>query len=277
MINRAASIALVLGFACALPAVSQAAEPTAEPQMYTGYTNRAPRTPTVAETADQISASQVIGADVRDPSGAVVAKIDDLIANRKKGAVELAILDPAGGVSFKHGRVAVAWRSLKFEGKPTPHFVTELSSRALANGAPFKEGAQGPDNSSPDNYYDLKTELLGKSVVGSDGADLGHLKDVVLTFGSGRLVALDIDTSGLVSMGANDHAVAWNEAKPEVGKGNSAVRLALSKAEVDGAPLMNTQAPRPVPTQSGSSTPMIREDSTGNISGTRIPVPQSRR
>ncbi len=272
MINRAAPIALMLGFACTLSAVSFAAEPIAEPQMYNGFTNRAPRTPTVAETADQIGASQAIGTDVRDSKGAVVARIDDLIVNRKKGAVELAVLGPASGKSFKHGRVTVAWRSLKFEGKPTPHFVTELSSQALANGAPPKEGAE-----SQDRYYDLKTELLGKPVVGSDGADLGHIKDVVLTFGNGRLVALDIDTSGLVSLGANNHAVAWDRAKPEIGKGNSEVGLALSKAEVDAAPVMTTQAPRPVPTQSGSSTPMIREDSTGNISGTRIPVPQSRR
>ena len=55
------------------------------------------------------------------------------------------------------------------------------------------------------------------------------------------------------------------------------MRLAVTKAQVDAAPVMTTQAPRPVPTESGTSTPMIRQDSTGNISGTRIPVPPARR
>ena len=85
MIDRAASIALLFRFGVHPSGglVCRGAGP--EPQMNTGYTNRAPRTPTVSESADQIRASQVIGAEVRDRSGAEVAKIDDLIANRKEG------------------------------------------------------------------------------------------------------------------------------------------------------------------------------------------------
>ncbi len=271
MIHRAAPIALVLGFACTLSAVSIAAEPAAEPQMYTGYTNRAPRTPTVAESADQIRASQAIGAVVRDTSGAEVAKIGDLIVNKKDATVEVAIVNPAGGTAFKHHRATVAWNTLKFDGKPTPHFVTALSPEALAAGTSFKGQAE-----SRNDFYDVKTDLLGKRVTGSDGADLGKISDLVLTFGDGHLVAVVIDTGGLIA-GARYHAVAWDEAQLEGGKGNSGVNLALTKAQVEAAPVMTTQAPRPVPTQSGTSTPMIQQDSTGNISGSKIPVPSARR
>jgi sporulation protein YlmC with PRC-barrel domain len=251
-----------------LPAVALAAQPAAEPQMITGFSKATPMTPTVSETGDQISASQAIGADVRDRNGAVVAKIADLIVSRKDAAVKLAILEPAGGLSFRQGRTTVAWDSLKFEGEPTPHFVTALSPQALAAGTSFKRQAEkGAD------VYDVKTDLLGKPATGADGAHLGKIKDIVLTFGTGRVVALVIDTGGLIGK-ENNHTVAWNQARPR-GKGDAPIRLALSKNEVDAAPVM--VAPQPVPTQSGSSTPMIRRDSAGNISGTRIPAPDSRR
>ena len=271
MIDRAASIALILSLACTLPAVSSAAEPAAEPQMNTGYTNRAPRTPTVSENADQISASQAIGAAVRDASGAEVAKIGDLIVNKKDGTVDVAILNPAGGMAFKHHRATVAWNTLKFEGKPTPHFVTALSQQALANSTSFNGQAE-----SRDDFYDVKADLLGKKATGSDGADLGKISDLVLTFGDGHVVAVVVDTGGLIA-GARYHAIAWDEAQLQGGKGNSPLRLAVTKAQIEAAPLMTTQAPRPVPTQSGTSTPMIRQDSAGNISGTRIPAPPARR
>jgi sporulation protein YlmC with PRC-barrel domain len=239
--------------------------------MNTGYTNRAPRTPTVSETADQIRASQAIGAAVRDASGAEVAKIADLIVNRKDGAVDVAILNLAGGMASKHHRATVAWNTLKFDGKPTPHFVTALSPQALAASTSFKGQAE-----SRDDFYDVKTDLLGKKVIGSDGADLGKINDLVLTFGDGRIVAVVIDAGGLLA-GAKYHAVAWDEAQLQGGKGNAPLRLAVTKAQVEAAPVMTTQAPRPVPTQSDTSTPMIRQDSAGNISGSRIPVPPARR
>src|SRR3954451_24271412 len=84
--------ALILGVASVLPAASLAAEPAVEPRMNTGYTNVTPRKPTVSETADQIRARSAIGAVVKNESGTVVAKINDLIVNRSNGTVELAIL-----------------------------------------------------------------------------------------------------------------------------------------------------------------------------------------
>src|SRR5690242_4114001 len=94
----------------------------------------------------------------------------------------------------------------------------------------------------------------------------------VFTYQGGHVVALVIDTGALISIGTKDHAVAWGKAKPEGGKDGSPLRLAFSKSEVEAAPVMTTQAPRPIPGGSGSSVPMIREDSTGNISGSRVPA-----
>jgi sporulation protein YlmC with PRC-barrel domain len=272
MSDRTSATIILLGLACLLSGTALAAEPATQPEMYNGYTNRAPRTPTVSETANEITAKQAIGSDVQDANGAIVAKIGDLIADRKDGAVEAAILEPAGGVSFEHGRATVAWSSLKFDGKPTPHFVTALSRQALASGTSFKTAAEARNA-----YYDVKSDLLGKTAVGKDGGDLGHVKDLVFTFGDGKLVALVIDTGAIISVGAKDHAVAWDKANPEAGKGGSSVRLALTKQEVEAAPVTATMAPRGVSSESGNSSPEITRDSTGNISGTKIPAPPSRR
>ena len=271
MIDRTVVAVFLFALGWELPAVALAAEPAAEPQMFTGYTNRSPRTPTVSESPDEIGASQAIGHEVWDTTGKVVATVGDLIVNRRDARVELAILKPTGGLSFKNGYATTAWSSLKFVGKPTPHFETALSPEALAAGVSFQQQAENRDA-----FYDVKTDLLGKPATGADGVHLGKIKDIVLTFGSGQLVALVIDTGGLIGK-ENDHAVAWDKAQPQEGKGDAPLRLALSKAEVEAAPVMVTQAPRPVAAPSGSSTPMIRQDSTGNISGTRIPVPDTRR
>jgi sporulation protein YlmC with PRC-barrel domain len=190
-----------------------------------GYTNRAPRTPTVSETADQIRATQAIGDEVRDSNGEIVAKITDLIGNRQQGTVELAILGPAGSGSFKNP-VTVAWGTLQFEGKPTPHFVTALSKDALAAGAPPQ-----PQGAAQEYLFHVKSDLLGKKAVGADGTDLGKVSDVVFSSGDGRIAAVVIDTGGLISSGAKQHAVAWDEAKPQPGKENGSVRLALSRTE----------------------------------------------
>lgn len=271
MNDRALSIIIVLGLAGLLSGTTLADEPTAQPQMYNGYTNRAPRTPAVSESADEITATQTIGRDVQDATGAVVAKIADLIAERKDGAVDVAILEPAGGASFSHGRATVAWSSLKFDGKPTPHFVTALSREALASGTSFKTAAEARND-----YYDVKSDLLGKTAVGKGGADLGHVKDLVFTFGNGKIVALVIDTGGIIA-GAKDHAVAWDKGNPEAGKGGGSVRLALTKQEVEAAPVTTTMAPRAISSEPENNAPTITRDSTGNISGTKIPVAPSRR
>jgi hypothetical protein len=53
--------------------------------------------------------------------------------------------------------------------------------------------------------------------------------------------------------------------------------LALTKQQVEAAPVTTTMAPRAVTSGLGNSSPEVTRDSTGNISGSKIPVPPSRR
>jgi sporulation protein YlmC with PRC-barrel domain len=170
------------------------------------------------------------------------------------------------------GRTArTAWAHLFFEAAPTPHFVTSIRPETLAAGSSFE--AQEKDG----DLFHIKTDLLGKKVVGADGANVGEVEDIVVALVSGRLVALVIDTRELFKLSMRHRAVAWDTANPVLAGGKAPVRVALSKADLETAPTIVTKAPAPVPIESGDTTPTVRQDSAGNISGSKIPAPAARR
>lgn len=274
MTQRTLAALVVITAAAAASSYAVAAQNPVVPDMYTGLTNRPPKTFTVSPTANQITATHVIGANIKKANGDTIAKISDIVIDRNNSTAAVAIITPAGAQPFDHGgKSAIAWSSLQFEPKPIPHFATKLDQTALDAGAALVEKARNSRS-----YYDVKKDLLGKEVVGPDGAQLGHVQDLVVTFGTGRLVALVINTGGFISLGgANDHAVAWNAAKPQATGNGGPVRVALTKAQVEGAPVTATIAPAPIAPQTGNQNVEIRRDSTGNISGTKIPVPQDQR
>jgi sporulation protein YlmC with PRC-barrel domain len=263
MIVKTAVVALAL--ACGLDGAAFAASP----HMATGHVGTVNQ-PAVTETADQLPASKIIGASVREANGQQVASIVDLIIDRRRDAVALAVLQPGGSAAYKGGRSTVAWSSLHFQPTPTPRFVTALGPQALASGA-----SPAPRVRNNPAYYDVEADLLGKKAVGAHGATLGNIKDVILNDRSGRLVALVIDTAGLINIGAHDHAVAWNKAAPH---GRNPVHLALSQQQVAAAPVTNTMTPLPVPRHAAGAVPaVIHRNQTGNLSGTSVPGPATRR
>ncbi len=270
---------LVATVAAGLAGEARAANSSVTQQMNSGFTSPAPKNAiaknAVSPNPDQIGAKSVIGADIKDTSGNTIAKITDISIDRRSGAAAVAIIEPAGGKSFDHGKSAVAWSSLRFVPGPTPHFVTQLDRQALNAGSALVERAK-----TGNNYFDAKKDLFGKEVVGPNGKSLGHIQDLVLSFGTGHIDALIIDTrGGVISLaGERDHAVNWDAAKPEITKNGGPVRIALSKEQVDSAPVTTSLAPAPIPsTAANRNQVVLQRDSAGNISGTKIPAPQDRR
>ncbi len=263
----------------ALSSGADAADNSVLQQMNPGFTNPAPKNAiaknAVSPKADQIQAKTVMGDDVKDASGATIAKITDLIIDQRSGAAALAIIEPRGGKSFDHGKSGVAWSGLRFVPGPTGHFVTSLDQQALNAGRTLIEQAR-----TNGSYIDAKNDLLGKEVIGRDGTRLGHLQDLVLTFGTGQIAALIVDTRGgvIALAGERDHAVSWDAAKPKITKNGGPIHIALSKEQVDNAPVTTTLAPAPIPSSAANRGQVVlQRDSTGNISGTKIPAPQDRR
>ena len=282
MIKQALAALLTVTLGFALAGEGLAAETSVAPQMYNGFPNRPPERsavrppemPAVSPAADQTDAKDVIGADIKNADGTTIAKITDIIIDRHLGRAAVAVIAPAGAKPFDNGKKsAVAWNSLQFEPRPIPHFVTKLDQKALEAGTALVEQVK-----TGDSYFDVKKDLLGKPVVGPNGDQLGRVQNVVLNFRTGRVVALVISTGGFITMGgAHNHAVAWDAAKPQPGQNGGAVRVAVTKAQVDGAPVMATMAPAPIAPPAGNQNVEIRRDSAGNISGSKIPAPQDRR
>jgi sporulation protein YlmC with PRC-barrel domain len=282
MIKQALAALLTVTLGFALAGEGLAAETSVAPNMHNGFSNtppeksavRPPEKPAVSPTADQTDAKDVIGADIKNANGTTIAKITDIIIDRRMGMAAVAVIAPAGAKPFDNGKKsAVAWTSLQFEPRPIPHFATKLDQKALDAGTASVEQAK-----TGDSYFDIKKDLLGKPVVGPNGDQLGDVQNVVLNLRTGRAVALVISTGGFISMGgAHNHAVAWDAAKPQPGENGGPVRVAVTKAQVDEAPVMATMAPAPIAPPAGNQNVEIRRDSAGNISGSKIPAPQDRR
>lgn len=272
MIAKASVAALAL--ACTLAGPAFAAPPTAAPNMAGGHVAPgAGRTQAVTERANQIRANKVFGLSLREPGGKTAAVITDLIVEARQGAVAFAVLKPSGADAYKGGRVTVPWSRLKFQPTPTPRFVTALSPQALSSAPSFKAFEQKAGGNA--GYYEVKKDLLGQKAVGPHGQPLGQIRNLVFDLGSGRLVALVIGTGGALSVGEKDHAVAWGKARPS---GRNPVHLALSKNEVDAAPVTTSMTPLPQPQHSRTAVPaVIRRSETGNLSGTSIPGPATSR
>ena len=104
MIQRTLAILLIVAAAAAVSGKVVAAQNPVAPDMYTGHTNRSPKTFSVSPTANQITASHVIGADIKNADGDTIAKINDIIIDRNNSTAAVAIITPAGAQPFNHGK-----------------------------------------------------------------------------------------------------------------------------------------------------------------------------
>lgn len=74
--------------------------------------------------------------------------------------------------------------------------------------------------------------LMGRTVVGSDGKELGEVKDVILDANSGRAKQVIISSGGFLGIGEKDIAVKFEDAK--VLAGNDQIQVNnLTQAQVE--------------------------------------------
>lgn len=74
-------------------------------------------------------------------------------------------------------------------------------------------------------------ELLGKTVVGSDGEEIGEVEDVIMDAASGKARQLVISSGGFLGIGEKEIAVDFSNAQP--GADNDEIKLSnLTRAQV---------------------------------------------
>lgn len=255
--------------------VANAADPP-KPEMATGNTDRGPRSSVAAENPDQIRARDIIGADLVDPGGNTLGRIADMLISRNQSAVALLRVDPSGPNAGKANPV-VPWSSVRFQGKPTPRFVTDLGKDDLKNGAAPPTGeAQG----SRDQYVAVKQDLLGKTAVDQDGKSVGAVNDLVVSLSDGHIGAALV--GGGLGMGKTGapRAVPWDKAKLTEDKGKgAALQVAMTKQQIDQEPAFITMGPEE--RGSGSSTPRTGQpagtEPTANFGSSYTKAPATRR
>lgn len=245
----------VLCLAFLLAAVAPAAAQQAP--MPSGETQRVPRQHVVAEAGDQIRARDALGAVVRGADGATLGKIENLYLSRDSGAVDLAVVDGA----------PLAWANLRFEGRPTPHFIAEAAKRDLAN-APKVD---------PDQYVDARA-LLGADVLGPDGAEVGTLSDLVLRFEGGVPAALLVAPQ----RGAPKENLLTSSPGTRRSRSfeNERLRIALDAEALRARPQFATMAPDPTSgaDTSGTSGPTPPGTPLGTgAADPSVPAPATRR
>jgi sporulation protein YlmC with PRC-barrel domain len=267
--NKLAAAALT-ALLLAGPTAARAADQPAS-GMPAGGASQAQRQPTVSEAPGQIRAKDAIGLRVIGAAGHEIGTVRDLVIDRGRGLVDLAVLDVGG----RDKPVTIAWNSLQFDARPTPHFVTRLSGSQVASGQTFEEAAR-----KRADFIDVKDELLGKQAYGPEGNRVGTIEDLVLAFGSGRPAALLVDTSGGIEIAHQMHAVPWQAARPEITK-DKPVKIALDEEAINRQPVTTTKAPESAGTSGSANVPAPPAGQSGNStlgnSGEPAPAPAVRR
>jgi sporulation protein YlmC with PRC-barrel domain len=256
--TRNAAAVLALGLVAALPATAD------EPQqsgMASGNTQIAPRQNVVSETGDQIRANDAMGREVRSSDNKPIGKTSDLFVGAKSGTVELVGIDRSGK------NIVVPWSSLRWEAKPAPHFVAQLASDQLGNGTEPQAAKKSGD------YLDVKSRLLGHALK-HDGKEVGTLRDLVLSFGDGRIVAALVDAGG-----GEAYAVPWQKAQIAAAQDGDALTTALSHDEIAKNPQFATKAPQATQPEnaSGTSGKTQPDTSLGTSTERFTPAPDTRR
>ncbi|WP_157264737.1 PRC-barrel domain-containing protein [Azohydromonas aeria] len=163
-------------------------------------------------------ASQVIGREVRDPNGAKLGEIKDLVVDLRSGQLRYAVLE-FGGIAGL-GEKYFAYPVNAFRTSPDSDDLVLTVDRNQLNAAPGFDKGRWPGLDADAYWRDVDrhhgaagrsaertaaaagqpqlmrmTELLDKDVNDRQGADAGEIEDVVINMAQQRVhyVVLDFD------------------------------------------------------------------------------------
>lgn len=99
--------------------------------------------------------------------------------------------------------------------------------------------------------------ILGRQVVGRDGADMGRIVDVIVDQ-NGQMRAAVIDFGGFLGVGSRKIAVDWNSL--QFTPGNAKVTTNLTRDQIKAAPDYKQSKPVVVVGSLGSDLPLSSSD-----------------
>lgn len=130
-------LAGVLMLACSIGAAAQERPAQERPAQDRPAQDRPARPPAVAEPISRDTMLRLLGRDVTNAGGDVVAQVVNLIVDAS-GTPRAAVLDYGGFLGVGKRRIAVAWSALSFTPGEKPRIVLSLTRDQLANFPEFK-------------------------------------------------------------------------------------------------------------------------------------------
>lgn len=197
--------------------------------------------------AGEMKASNVKGASVVDAQGKKLGEISDLMLDLNSGRVHSAVLDFGGFMGMGEKHYAYPMSSFR-QGKDREQFVLNVDKEQLKNSEGFDRDKWPAAN---DSYWSRITKgdrraaaanglvrastLMGMDLRGSNGDDLGEVKDVVMDRSGGiRWVVVDVDGTTSEAR-VQPKAISWSaDNKPTLGMTKDQLQ-AMAKSGRGGA------------------------------------------
>ena len=201
--------------------------------------------PVIALRANEVALSRVAHASlVHDATKQLGDVSSTLYANEpndtakvpeKIGTLTTALLDPeqkkvtAVRADIDNKTIVLPWSQLQPIHQPNDQFRTAETAQAVAS---------APQQSSDKNLIDVAQALIGRSVVDSDGKNIGSVSDVVAQVKSGALDYVVVHPSG-PSLGTSNapQAVPWAKLKPISSDKSQPIKLMLNNEQLASMPV----------------------------------------
>jgi sporulation protein YlmC with PRC-barrel domain len=266
-------IELAGAVAAALSAVAFAQPPEAQPSE-TYKPNRQPdqrpeRAKGQMKAVELVPCEWIDGATVRSPNDDKLGEVKDLILSREARRITFALVGHGGVLTVGEKVTAVPFRALdwnadkktlnlsmtkeQFDAAPTldsgdwktlndPARVEPIYShfncpddRAI-NGEPATLPEGTPRLSATEHPVVRVSDIRGKTLVGSDGREVGKVDDLVVDTSSGRVAFVAVTFGGVIGIGKDRVAVPWSAF--DINKDGRLFVTNIDKEMINSAPRM---------------------------------------
>lgn len=210
----------------------------------TNPTNPSRTTPSSLTTnASLVRADDLLGADVVDPQGDKVGKVDDLLLDAQGNSVTHLVVARGGFLGMGVKRHAVPWQQLQLDAMSHAGTaaVTGMDDdgrdhdvRISTSKDQFAQSNPPLDNDAWDEYEpdDMGrasrrvSDILGSDVNGRNQDAIGEVEDLVIDADRGRIAYALVDYEGDWSLDADEISVPW----PSVSRTSTAINTTLDES-----------------------------------------------
>jgi len=205
-------------------------------------------------------ASEVIGAEVKNPKGEKLGKVEELVLDPASGSIEYAVISFGGFLGMGDKLFAVPFSLLKapeVSDNSKMAFFTYDVDKAKMEKAPGFDKNNWPDvheadwRNAVDQYYGSPSkaidknkewrltkasEVMGMNVTNPNNDDVGKIKELVLDPRRSRVSYFVMQSGGFLGMGDKSFAIPWTALTIDSKEKKDKLILNVTKERLEKAP-----------------------------------------